>query len=63
MRPDEAPRILRISRPFIFQKRGIEFAAGLIRDGDDLVVSYGVDDKTAWLMRTSLNSVMEFLDQ
>lgn len=35
------------SRPFFFQRRGIEFACGLIEFGEDLIVSYGVSDRSS----------------
>lgn len=42
-------RITAISRPFCFQGRGVEFAAGMALRGDDLIISYGVGDASAWL--------------
>ena len=44
-------RITRVSLPFTFHGRGIEFAAGMVRCGDDLVISYGVHDARAFLLR------------
>jgi len=38
-----------ISDPFYFQHVGIEFCAGLARDGERLVASYGVNDASAHL--------------
>jgi len=55
-------RITRVSAPFTFQGRGIEFAAGLVRQGDDLIVSYGVNDAKAWLLRIPLAQVLESLE-
>ncbi|MFN8590996.1 MAG: hypothetical protein U0031_05980 [Thermomicrobiales bacterium] len=46
---DTAWRLSRISAPFMFRERGVEFAAGLARRGDDLIVSFGVWDREAWL--------------
>lgn len=48
---DEAARLCRVSRPFFFTQKGIEFAAGLAwhPDGKRLVVSYGVSDGEAWI--------------
>ena len=42
-------RVSRISDPFYFEKVGIEFCAGLARDGDKLVASFAVNDAEAWL--------------
>jgi tetratricopeptide (TPR) repeat protein len=43
--------ITSMSAPFHFLEVGIEFAAGLAVDGDDLVGSFGVRDAEAWLVR------------
>jgi glycosyltransferase involved in cell wall biosynthesis len=47
----------RVSRPFVFHERQIEFAAGLAYDtlGNTLFVSYGVKDCEAWI--ASMNGV------
>lgn len=41
---DLSGNLVAVSSPFIFDVGWIEFAAGLTRIGDDLVISYGVDD-------------------
>ena len=46
-----------MSRPFHFLELGIEFAAGLAIDGDDLIASFGVRDAEAWLVRISATDV------
>lgn len=43
---------------FYFVKRGIEFAAGLARRGDDLIASFGVDDSSAYLAVFPLDRVL-----
>lgn len=48
-----------VSRAFVFAHYGIEFAAGLIVDGDEIVVSYGVDDREAWIARIDATDVEE----
>ena len=48
-----------VSRPFFFQKRGVEFAAGLAwhPDGKRLMVTYGVDDSEAWIATVDAGEV------
>lgn len=46
---DDDLRITGISDPFYFALRTIEFVAGLARDGDRLVASFGIDDRRACL--------------
>jgi tetratricopeptide (TPR) repeat protein len=56
-------RIDRVSRPFFFHHRGVEFAGGatLTHDGADLLVTYGVEDREAWLCRIPLARVLDLL--
>ena len=56
-------RIVRVSRPFYFRHRGIEFAAGacLTHDGADVLVTFGVEDCEAWLCRIPLRRVLDLL--
>lgn len=48
---DETGALRGASRPFFFQRRGVEFAAGLAwsPDGERLLISYGVGDGEAWV--------------
>lgn len=41
---------VRVSRPFVFEHSGIEFCAGVARTSEGIVMSYGVEDRTARLM-------------
>lgn len=44
-------RLGAVSQPFAFrEKQAIEFAAGMARQGDRLVISFGVRDAEAWLV-------------
>jgi glycosyltransferase involved in cell wall biosynthesis len=61
---DEAHALCGVSRPFIFEKPGVEFAAGLAwhPDGQRLIISYGVGDGTAWLATVEAVEVRAVLD-
>ncbi len=50
-------QIVAISDPFFFEKVGIEFCAGLARDGSKLVASFGVNDASAHLALFDAESV------
>jgi predicted GH43/DUF377 family glycosyl hydrolase len=53
--------LTRISPPFFFRDRTLEFCSGLAcRDGW-LTASYGVDDREAWLARMRLDEVLGLL--
>lgn len=54
-------RLSRLSPPFLLQERGIEFAGGLAQRGDDLVISYGVWDRDAWLATVPIAEVLPLL--
>jgi tetratricopeptide (TPR) repeat protein len=53
----------RATAPFVFHHVGIEYAAGLCAtpDGRDLLVTYGVEDREAWLARIPVARVAEGL--
>lgn len=49
-----------LSLPFVFFDKQIEFAAGLCWHGpDDLVISFGVRDREAWMARIDATDVLE----
>jgi predicted GH43/DUF377 family glycosyl hydrolase len=58
---DAERRLSRISPPFLLKQRGVEFTCGLARLGDDLLVSYGVWDREAWVSRVPLAEVLPLL--
>jgi hypothetical protein len=63
---DEANALRRVSRAFFFHhKDGVEFAAGLAwhPDGKRLLVSYGVDDKEAWIATVDAEEVRDLLEE
>ncbi|MCA9862314.1 MAG: hypothetical protein KC432_04810 [Thermomicrobiales bacterium] len=55
-------RLRRISPGFYLRERGIEFVAGLAQDGSDLLLTFGVQDREAWLGRLALTDVMRMLE-
>ncbi|UCI19170.1 hypothetical protein FJ970_29815 [Mesorhizobium sp. B2-1-8] len=48
---DEANALQKVSRPFFFDKKGVEFAAGLAWHPDErrLLISYSVTDSESWI--------------
>jgi tetratricopeptide (TPR) repeat protein len=62
LRVDDEWRVTAASRPFYFQHLGIEFACGAcIAHEGDLLVTFGVEDREAWLCRIPLERVCELL--
>jgi len=53
-------QLLGWSRAFVFQDKQIEFAAGMARFGDNLMISYGVRDREAWIGWIDLEDVLRF---
>lgn len=49
--------VLQVGPPFYFQRLGIEFCAGLARWEGRWVLSFGLDDREAWLAVSDLNEV------
>jgi hypothetical protein len=63
VRVDADWTIDRVSEPFYFHQPGIEFACGMcLAHGDrELLVTYGVEDREAYLARLPLSDVMQSL--
>lgn len=60
---DAGFHLLRVSRPFYFHHGVIEFAAGLAWHPDErrIVITYGIDDKEAWIATVESREVREAL--
>lgn len=56
---DSADHVRRLTEPFIFNDRGLEFAAGLAwsTDSESLFVTFGAKDSEAWLATVSAADV------
>lgn len=48
-----------VSRAWVLAHYGVEFVAGLVQDGNDLLLSYGINDHEAWIARIAVNDVEE----
>ena len=61
---DSTGGLRRVSRPFYFIKKGIEFAAGLARapKGNGLLLSFGVQDGEAWIATVDADEVRCLLE-
>lgn len=61
---DAANALRRVSRPFHFHRKGVEFAAGLAwhPDGRRLLISYSVSDSEAWIATAEAAEVAAILD-
>jgi tetratricopeptide (TPR) repeat protein len=57
VRLDERFNVTAVSPAFVFDHYGIEFAAGLVVDGGKIVVSFGIEDKQAWILRVDVGEV------
>jgi hypothetical protein len=58
---DAKHRISQCTPQFVFLYRGVEFAAGLARRGDELIASFGVNDREAYLAVTKSDEVRRLL--
>jgi len=63
LRISDAWDVVEASRPFFFMRRGIEFACGaaLSHGEDELLITFGVEDREAWLCRIRLETVTQLL--
>lgn len=54
---DKQGRLVGISDDYIFHEGGIEYAAGLVQIGQDLVISFGRWDVATWFCRVPVSGV------
>ncbi|MFM9108752.1 MAG: glycosyltransferase family 25 protein, partial [Chloroflexota bacterium] len=54
-------RITHLSHPFRFHRTDIEFAGGLARRGDRLLIGFGADDQSAWIADVAVTEVLSTL--
>jgi FkbM family methyltransferase len=61
---DSADHLRRVSRPFFFHQKGVEFAAGLAwhPDGQRLLVSYSIGDREGWIATVEASDVAGALE-
>jgi glycosyltransferase involved in cell wall biosynthesis len=61
---DKTDRLRRVSRPFFFNAKGVEFAAGLAwhPDGKRLLISYSVSDRESWIATVDAAEVAVVLE-
>ena len=60
---DSGMAIKTVSKEFFLAQRGIEFGTGLIELGEDLLLSFGREDKEAWFGRISKLKVKKLLKE
>jgi glycosyltransferase involved in cell wall biosynthesis/predicted GH43/DUF377 family glycosyl hydrolase len=58
---DKAFSVSRISDLFHFVHSGVEFCAGLALHGENLLVSFGVEDRQAFIARVALSDIQQHL--
>jgi hypothetical protein len=58
---DERGKIIGISKGFIFENMGVEFAAGLCEQGDNFLISYGSKDVSSHIASMQKETVMKSL--
>ena len=63
VRYDSRGMLVQMSEDFVFEKPQIEFAAGLVVCGEDVLVSYGYKDVAAYLGKIKLKAVLESLKE
>jgi hypothetical protein len=62
LRFDESLDIVGMSRPFLLRQPRIEFVAGCVRDRDDLVLTWGEEDASAWIGRVSVHDALQLCE-
>lgn len=57
IRLDKKFNVTAVSPAWVFESHGIEFCAGIVRTKKQLVMSYGVKDREAWIMKVDVSEV------
>jgi tetratricopeptide (TPR) repeat protein len=55
---DERRTVVAVSPAWVFAHHGIEFCAGLAVEGEDVVMTYGIEDREAWALRVPTSQVL-----
>ncbi len=50
--------VVSVSKAWVFAHHGVEFCVGLVVDNDDIIMSYGVEDREAWIVRVPSTEVL-----
>jgi hypothetical protein len=60
---DKSKTMQRITKPFYFHDKVIEFVAGVAwhPNGKSIMISYGREDKEAWIATVDANELSEFI--
>lgn len=57
VRLDKRFNVTAVSPSWVFAHHGIEFCAGMARRGSSLVLSFGVEDREAWVVRVDVKEI------
>lgn len=60
---DKDWNVVLYSEPFSFFDTHIEFCTGMALDGNDLLISFGVQDNAAYILRAPMTFITEFLNE
>ena len=55
--------VIMYSAPFFFEHAGVEYACGMTLRGDDLIISYGFEDREAKMIRLRAADVLTEMDR
>lgn len=58
---DSGFKLMDLSAPFFIQRRGIEFACGLIKNDSNLLLSYGVSDRGSAFLKLNEEQLMQWI--
>jgi hypothetical protein len=59
VRLDADWRVTGVTPAWVFAHHGVEFCAGMARDSDQILLTYGVEDREAWVLRVDVRDVGE----
>jgi len=57
VRLDKKFNVTAVSPSWVFARHGIEFCAGMVREREQIALSFGVEDREAWVVRIDVKDV------
>ena len=60
---DKNWNVIKYGEPFTFMNHQIEFCAGMTKHNDDILISFGVQDNAAYLLKVSLEFIEDFINE
>lgn len=59
---DKDWNVIKFTKDFSLMNGHVEFAVGMCRDGDDVIITYGFQDNAAYIAKVHISKLVEFIN-